>query len=161
MPSEWFVMIPPSYVGKSAAEKELVDLVVQYSAASDQWQKANSGQIVGGQTGLFGQFFLGEGDQQLVRWQGPFATQAEARAAAKPRQQSPNPVNDAVNAAQNANIPGLTAIGDFFSRLTKPALWLRVAEGVLGLLLLGLGLNALLHNPAGKAIKAAPKVVPV
>ena len=87
----WFVMIPPSYQNAPAAEKQLVDFVVQYPYGSPEWNAANSGQVVGGGTGLFGQVVLGEGTQQLVKWLGPFATQAAAKAAASPRQQSANP----------------------------------------------------------------------
>ena len=38
---------------------------------------------------------------------------------------------------------------------------LRLAEAVVGIAFLIIGLNALLHNPAGKVAKAMPKVVPV
>lgn len=57
-------------------------------------------------------------------------------------------------------LSGVAAIGDFFSRLTNPHTWLRVAEGLVGVAFLVIGLNALLHNPAGKAAALAAKVRP-
>jgi hypothetical protein len=92
-------MIPPGYASKSTAEKELVDFVISYPAGSAAWNAANSGQIVQGAEGNTGNPQVSE---QLVKWQGPFATEAQAKAAANPQQQSPNPANDAANAAENA-----------------------------------------------------------
>jgi len=90
----------------------------------------------------------------------------EAQAAAEARKEFPHgtpPTTSLATGAANAvsnetGIPvtGINAIGDFFARLTKPNTWLRLAEGLAGLLLLALGLNALLHNPAGKALGATP-----
>jgi hypothetical protein len=122
----WFVMIPPSYASKSTAEKELVDFRVQYAAGTQAWNDANAGKILSASES-------GEG-QQLVKWQGPFATEAEAQTAQNPQQQSLNPVNDATNAAENATgalgIPA--SIGNFFGDLTQPNLWIRVLKIVLG-----------------------------
>jgi hypothetical protein len=94
-------MIPPTYTSKSTAEKELVDFVISYPAGSAAWTDANAGKIVQGAEGNTGNPQVSE---QLVKWQGPFATQAEAKAAANPQQQSANPVNDATNAAENSNV---------------------------------------------------------
>ena len=68
-----------------------------------------------------------------------------------------NAANNTLNAATSA--AGGTA--DFLARLSSPNTWVRVGEFVVGALLIGLGLNAILHNPAGKIAKAVPKVVPV
>jgi hypothetical protein len=110
-------------------------------------------------------------------WQvvmGPFATKAQAQAAHPPAGLSAV-LTAAGLAAQVASgsalgsgptLPGptisnpLAAIGDFFSRLTNPHTWLRVAEGLVGVAFLIIGLNALLHHPAGKVAKLAAKVRP-
>lgn len=157
MANTWFVMIPPSYQGKSDDEKRLVDFRVQYPYPSQAWTDANAGRVIHGSEGEQGNPQLGGLD--LIKWKGPFATEDQAKAAQAPRQQSPNPVNDATNAAQNATggIGGaLASIGDFFSRLTNPHTWLRVAEVVVGAAFLIVGLNALLHNPVGKVAGATP-----
>jgi len=108
-------------------------------------------------------------------WQvvmGPFPTKAAAVAAHPPAGLSAV-LSAAGLAAQIASgsalgsgptLPGpvisnpLAAIGDFFSRLTSPHTWLRVAEGLVGIAFLIVGLNALLKNPAGKAARMAAAV---
>jgi hypothetical protein len=130
----WFVMIPPGYASKSDQEKELVDFRVQYPAGSQAWKDANAGRILSPDES-------GEG-QQLVKWKGPFATEAEAKTAQNPRQQSPNPANDLVNAAENSTtnpLTGLAAVGQFFNNLGSAAWWLRIGEVVLGLVLVAVG----------------------
>ena len=69
---------------------------------------------------------------------GPFPTQAAAQA-------SGNATKTAVDqATQAGHIPnplsGLAAIGDFFSRLTRAATWMRIAEVALGLVLIAVGI---------------------
>lgn len=54
---------------------------------------------------------------------------------------------------QNA-IPGLSQIGDFFGRLGEASTWVRVAEVVLGVVLIAVGTSKLLHLKA-------PNVVPL
>jgi hypothetical protein len=158
MTNTWFVMIPPSYTGKSGAEKELVDFVISYPAGSQAWSDASRGQIVQGAEGNEGNPQVSE---QLVRWLGPYATQAEAKAAANPQQQSANPINDAVNAAENANIPGLAQIGAFFSDLTQRNLWLRLLKVGAGFALIVIGVIHLsghtLTGTVATAAKAAAK----
>ena len=74
-----------------------------------------------------------------------------------PGTQAPlNAANNALNTATSA----ASAVPDFLSRLTNPHTWLRVAEAVVGIAFLIIGLNALLHNPAGKAAKVAAAVRP-
>lgn len=115
MANTWFVMIPPGYASKSTAEKELVDFRVQYSYPSQAWTDANAGKILSASES-------GEG-QQLVKWQGPFATEAEAKTAQNPQQQSPNPLNDATNAAENStgilNWPTFEHLRPFMVRVVK------------------------------------------
>ena len=151
MTNTWFVMIPPSYASKSAAEKELVDFRVQYAAGSQAWADANAGKILSASES-------GEG-QQLVKWQGPFATEAEAQAAQKPQQQSVNPLNNAVNAAENSNTPlsGINAIGQFFNNLTHANTWIRVAKVIIGGALVIVGLVHI-TGVGGTAADAARKI---
>jgi hypothetical protein len=143
-------MIPPGYASKSTAEKELVDFVISYPAGSAAWNAANSGQIVQGAEGNTGNPQVSE---QLVKWQGPFATQAQAKAAANPQQQSPNPANDAVNAAQNAT----GSLGSLISALTSSNTWIRVVKVIIGGVLLIVGLVHI-TGVSGTAADAARKV---
>jgi hypothetical protein len=143
-------MIPPGYASKSTAEKELVDFVISYPAGSQAWNDANAGRVVQGAEGDTGNPQVSE---QLVKWQGPFATQAQAKAAANPQQQSPNPVNDAVNAAQNAT----GSIGSLISALTSANTWIRVVKVVIGGVLLIVGLVHI-TGVSGTAADAARKV---
>jgi hypothetical protein len=152
----WFVMIPPGYASASDAEKELVDFRVQYPAGSQAWADANAGRILSASESGYG--------QQLVRWKGPFATEAEARTAQNSQQQSPNPLNDLTNAAQNATGPltGLAAIGDFFTKLGNANTWLRVAEVLLGAGIIIVALAKLAGDtPAGRAAVKAGKAAAI
>lgn len=58
-------------------------------------------------------------------------------------------------AAQDAanDIPGVQAIGDFFSRLTEANTWIRIGEGLLGVILLAVGAAKMTN-----AIPAATKI---
>jgi hypothetical protein len=142
MAGTWFVMIPPGYADKADSEKEKVDFRIQYPAGSQAWTDANAGKIVQGAEGNTGNPQVSE---QLVKWKGPFDTEAEAKTAQAPKQQSPNPVNDAVGAAENSTanpIAGLEGIakilgdiGTFIGDLFNAQLWID-----LGWLLLGFAL---------------------
>lgn len=153
MANTWFVMIPPGYAGKSDAEKELVDFRVQYAAGSQAWDDANAGKILSPSESQMG--------QQLVKWKGPFATEAEAQAAQNPQQQSANPANDAVNAAENATgalgIPA--SIGNFFGALGQSNTWIRVAKVLIGGVLLIVGLVHI--TGASNAVANAARKVPL
>jgi hypothetical protein len=83
---------------------------------------------------------------------GPFPTIADAKAYAQTQvvQNSAHSAGAAASSAAGA-VPG------FLSRLSSGNTWLRVAEVLLGALLLAVGLNKVLGNPAGNI----PKVVPV
>jgi hypothetical protein len=150
MANTWFVMIPPAYASDATAEKELVDFRIQYPYPSQAWTDANAGKILSASESTMG--------QQLVKWQGPFATEAQAQAAQNPQQQSVNPVNDAVNAAENSSVISTAAgligkTGKFIDDLTSAAFWERIAEAVIGLLLLSIGVAHLTHSlPAATAI---------
>jgi hypothetical protein len=139
-------MIPPGYASKSDAEKELVDLRISYPAGSQAWKDANAGKIVQGAEGDTGNPQVSE---PLIRWKGPYATEAEAATAQASKQFSANPVNDAVNAAENATggLGGaLAAIGKFLTKLGQASTWLRVAEVGLGLVLVAVGVAKLVPS---------------
>ncbi len=73
--------------------------------------------------------------------------------------EGPTPFNRGAGAVEST----ATAVPDFLSRLTSANLWIRVGEVVVGLILLGIGLNAMLKGKplqvvtqtAGVAGKAA------
>ena len=103
----------------------------------------------------------------------PYATQAEA-AAATPRQLNAdwNPVQGLVGAPAvqpvaagvNKVTGAATSVGDFLSRLTSANLWMRVGEFVAGIVLLGIGVNALFKGKPLQVVTGAAgavgKVVP-
>lgn len=156
-PNEWFVMIPPGDAGKSTAQKQLNELVVQYKNGSQAWKDASAGKIIQGAEGNTGNPQVSE---QLVRWLGPYPSEALARGAAHPRQFSPNPANDAVNAAQNATGGAggaLAAVGAFLARLGQASTWLRIAEVGLGLVLVAVGVAKIVpaFTPAQAIAKRA------
>jgi hypothetical protein len=130
----WFVMVPPGDANKSTERKQLTELVIQYTAGSQAWKDASAGKVVQGAEGNTGNPQVSE---PLVKWKGPYLTEALARGAAQPRQFSPNPINDAVGAAQNSS--PLAAVGAFLAKLGSAALWLRIAEVGLGLVLVAVG----------------------
>lgn len=58
-------------------------------------------------------------------------------------------------------IPGVSDVTGFLSALAQRNTWLRVGEGVLGLLLIGIGVAAITRNtPLGSAIRAGVKATP-
>jgi hypothetical protein len=67
-----------------------------------------------------------------------------------------NDANAGINTATSAAGTAVDVAG-FLSRLSNPHTWLRVAEAVVGIAFLIIGLNALLHNPAGKVAGVAAK----
>jgi hypothetical protein len=84
-------------------------------------------------------------------------TGVQAAAAAKqefPTGKTPSyspvtPAKVVAGAAQEAGAPnpltGLAAVGDFFQRLTQAHTWERIAEVVLGIILIGVGLAHMTH----------------
>lgn len=154
MTNTWFVMIPPSYASASVQEKELTDFVISYPAGSQAWTDANAGKIIQGAEGNTGNPQVSE---QLVKWQGPFATQAAAKTAASAQQQSANPVNDAVNAAENST--SLAGISSFFAALTQANTWIRVSKVIIGGILLIVGLAHI--TGADNTVSIAARKVPL
>lgn len=73
---------------------------------------------------------------------------------------SPVPGQISNEAGKAANVTGVTAIGDFFNRLTEENTWIRVGEVLAGLLLLYLGLKASMSNTAGgRAVQSTTNTV--
>lgn len=72
----------------------------------------------------------------------------------------PNPIGNvtsgvgnvvgAVESGANATAGAAENVGDFLGKLANPNLWVRVAEFLVGGVLLGVAVNGLLKNPAGK-----------
>jgi hypothetical protein len=70
---------------------------------------------------------------------------------------TPDAVAGTLDAVQNNFIPGVLEIGKFFSALTQGSTWIRIAEGALGVMLLGLGIAAITKGtPIGSAIRSTP-----
>jgi hypothetical protein len=87
---------------------------------------------------------------------GPYATKADAQAWQTSANTAGNSPGSAIGGVTNAaaNATGLTAIGDFFSRLGQANTWIRAGEVVLGLVLLAVGV-ARLTNAVPIATKIA------
>jgi len=156
----WFVMVPPSYEKASTAEKEHYDFRVEYTDPKTI-AAVEAGKIVSTARGYQD---TGYGGQDLVKWQGPFATEAQALAAQNPQQQSANPVNNAVNAAENSSTVGNAlsipaSIGNFFAALGEANTWIRVAKVIIGGALVLIGLAHM--SGADNAVATAARRVPL
>jgi hypothetical protein len=94
------------------------------------------------------------------------ATLAEAAAearrefphAAPPTGNAGQAVKQQVSSQTGLPLTGVAAIGDFFSRLGQANTWIRVGEVVAGLILLGIGLNAMFK---GKPMQIVTKTAGV
>lgn len=146
MTNTWFVCIDPADKGKATSYLDTVDFRIQVQPNDPNYQTLMSGGTINWN------------GQPLIRWQGPFATEAEAQAAQNPQQQSPNPLSDAKTAVGQA-----IDINGFLSLLTSKNTWLRVGEFVLGAMLILAGAlhisgkSADLGDIAGLAKKAVIK----
>jgi hypothetical protein len=71
---------------------------------------------------------------------------------------TPGPgVADSIGNVATNLVPGVKEIGQFFNALTQGSTWLRIAEGALGVLLVGLGIAAITKGtPIGSAIRSTP-----
>lgn len=87
-------------------------------------------------------------------WTG-FPTQAAAKAFA-----NKGPAGQIKSVGQSA-FSGINAVGDFANKLTQANTWLRIAEGLLGIVLIGVALAKLTgaDNAVAKAAVTAAKVV--
>lgn len=149
MADTWWVVIPAVDKGKATSYLELVDFRVSYPPGSPGDKAMRSGQAYNDPN-------LG---QSVVKWQGPFPSEAAAKTAQAPKQQSPNPVSDLATAAENASggpLSGLAAIGAFFNKLGQGSTWIRVGEVMLGLILLAVGAARITgtQNVISSAVKA-------
>lgn len=98
---------------------------------------------------------------QIFTVAGPYATQADALKAIG-KFHGPPPHSTGPGGAPTGVLTGLAAIGDFFSRLTQANTWIRVAEVVLGLGLIVVGLAHLASGTAaGRAALKAGKAAAI
>lgn len=90
---------------------------------------------------------------------------AKSDGAIAPPQTNPKGVGSIGESVDAVGIPGsgvLTDVGGFLSALTQRNTWLRIGEGVLGLLLVGIGVAAITRGtPIGSAIRTGVKATPV
>lgn len=136
MANTWWVLIPQGDQSQPDSYKEQVDFRLQFAAGSSQDKALRARQPVnwGGQT--------------LVYWKGPFATEAQAKAAQNP-QPAPNPVDVAKRALRSANP---------LAGLFQANIWERVALVGLGIILIAVGVAQLTHAvPLATKIATAVK----
>lgn len=98
-------------------------------------------------------------------WNGPFSSQAEAKSSAAGASgwtmagivgagiigtlgSNPNPPLATGAKAGTAAGNAVNSVGDFLKRLAQANTWLRIGEGVLGILLILVGMDKLLGSPA-------------
>jgi hypothetical protein len=100
---------------------------------------------------LFEARVVGEGLAAAIASVGATVAAVPGAAAAAAEKAASNPVWDAA-----------TAIPRFLSMLTSPNLWLRIGEVVAGLILLGIGVNALFKGkPMSAVTGTAGKLAPL
>jgi hypothetical protein len=133
MAGTWFVVIPETDAGRPASYLESVDFREQYQPGTPEYQAAVAGRP-------FSAPGLG---MTVVKWKGPFATEAQAQAAQNPKP-SPEGPGALVNAAADS-VPGVASVGDFLHRLTEGSTWIRVGEVLLGLVLIAIGVARITH----------------
>jgi hypothetical protein len=127
------------------------------------WYNTESGKITdyGGPVGDVQQFFqqfsgdvgLGAGWHQLPIPASDTLAQAQAYVAkaypagAKPTTSDVTAEGQAVTQEAGASqlIPGLQQVGQFFGALAQGSTWIRVAEGILGIILIAVGLARITH----------------
>jgi hypothetical protein len=98
------------------------------------------------------------------RYMGPFKSQTEAKAA-KP---GPATIVPGVTVSPSGKVSGpgstifngINAVGDFFNKLSEANTWLRIAEGLLGGILIAVSLAKLtgVENVISKAVTKIPVV---
>ena len=93
---------------------------------------------------------------------GPYPSKAAALAAEKA--QPPNPNSKPVIKVPGINqiFGGVNAIGDFFNKLSEANTWLRIAEGILGGILIAVSLAKLtgVENVISQTVKKIP-IMPI
>lgn len=145
MANSWWVIVPQGDQSQPDSYKQQVDFRVQFQPGSQEYSALQARQPVS------------YDGMSWVYWKGPYATEAEAQAAQNP-QASPNPQQAAARALKPVT-GALTSVNDFLSRLTSANLWMRIGEVVAGLILLGIGLNAMLHGQPLKVVTGAAGAV--
>lgn len=140
MANTWFVCIDPVDKGKPASYLDKVDFRIQVQPSDPNYKTLMSGGVINWN------------GQNLIRWKGPFATEAEALKAQNPQPSPENPVAPVVQGVENS-VPGLSQIGTFFSDLSQASTWVRVAEVLAGLVLIAVGVARITH-----AVPIATKV---
>lgn len=88
---------------------------------------------------------------------GPFASKADAQAWQTSANTAGNSPGSAIGGAADA--AGLGGISGFLSRLASANTWVRVGEVVIGLILLGIGLNAMLKGKPMQVVTGAAGTV--
>jgi hypothetical protein len=92
----------------------------------------------------------------------PYATKAEAQAQASASNRN---VSQSGAPGVNVNFPSLGGINTFLGALSSPHTWLRVAEFIIGGVLIAVALNAILKQTTGVdvggAVVGAAKKVPI
>lgn len=137
MANPWFVEIPAADAGKPASYLEQVDFRTNaWAVGSPEYNALVAGKPIND----FG--------MQMIRWKGPFATEAEAQAAQNPKPSPSGP--QALGNAITSAVPGLSWLQDFS--------WLRAAEAILGIAIVIIALDKLLDGKAG-AISTVAKVI--
>lgn len=140
MADTWFVCIDPVDKGKSVAYLESVDFRIQVQPSDPNYKTLQSGGVINWN------------GQNLIKWQGPFATEAQAQKAQNPKPSPENPAAPVIQGVTNS-VPGLSQIGTFFSSLGQANTWIRVGEVLLGFILIAVGLARITH-----AVPIATKV---
>lgn len=135
------------YVTQNSSDKTLH--VISEAAGSGNDIALNNGQTVNGAVKTGGPYTTQSAAAVVM------ASQATANAAGGIANTSPGVIGGVVGAVTTP-LSGITAIGDFFSRLTEANTWIRLVEGLLGLGLLVIGLAKL--SGAGSAIGKAVKL---
>lgn len=151
MSTHWFVVYPTGEsTGTNTAPITPPGIkIISVTAGSNDENTLEQGGSIGGYS----------------RFMGPFNSQKDAENAHPPAGGAA--IIDIIGAGVTEGIgvssglanplTGLSAIGDFFQRLTQANTWVRVAEVVLGFLLLVTGLAKLsgASSLVGKAVKLA------
>jgi hypothetical protein len=143
MVNTWFVCIDPADKHLSPTALEQVDFRIQVQPSDPDYGTLQHGGVINW------------GGQNLVKWKGPFATEAQAKTAQNP-QPAPNLKQAAANTASNfvSNTLGLPTLSH-----TRD-LVIRTVKVLVGMALIIVGISSLLKTE-GISVPKLPPVVPV
>jgi hypothetical protein len=151
MANTWFVCIDPVDKGKPASYLDQVDFRIQVQPSDPNYKILQSGGVINWN------------GQPLVKWQGPFATEAQAKTAQNPKP-APNP-RTAATQFVNSSVPALATVGQFLGKLNQRETWVRIVEVGVGVALIAVALahitgaeKALGVIPVAKAAKVAKNI---